>query len=126
MKLGDTIRYFEMRIAPTGDLGKRYATVKADTAISSLRRHKIQAVIDEANGEIFKIIGNSRTTLEGMINILQKIIQNICDGKSGILSNITQFVGKGNLYISGLNDSMAQLKKALKLLNDVQVFELEK
>jgi hypothetical protein len=126
MKLGDAIRYFEMRIAPMGDLGKRYATVKADTTISSLRRHKIQAVIDEANGEIFKIIGNSRTALEGMISILRRIIQNICDGKSSVLSNITQFVGKGNLYTTGLNDSMTQLQKALKLLNDVQVFELGK
>jgi hypothetical protein len=126
MKLGDIIRHFDMRIAPTGDLGKRYATVKADTTISSLRRHKIQAVIDEADGEIFKIIGNSGTALEGMIDILGRILQNMVDGKSGVLSNIPQFVGKGNVYISGLNDSMVQLRQALKILNNLRVFELRK
>jgi hypothetical protein len=126
MKLGDAIQYFEIRIAPTGDLGQRYAAALGDTTVSSLRRHKIQTIIDEASDGGFKIIHDSRSALEGMIDILRKIIQNMHDGKFGVLSNIAFFIRKGDFYITGLNDAMAQLQKTLKLLNDIWDFEIGK
>ncbi|MDR2101596.1 MAG: DUF5312 domain-containing protein [Treponema sp.] len=126
MKLEETIRQFEMRISPVGELGKRYAAAQADRTVSTSRRHKFLSVTDEANQEVFKIVGNAGAALEGIINMLGKIVQTTLTGESNILTNLTQLAGKGNAFISILKDSLDQLQESQRFLNDTIALELRK
>jgi hypothetical protein len=117
MKLEEIIRQFEIRISPMGDFGKRYASAQMDRPVSSLRRHKIISVIDEANQEVFKIVETAGIALEGIINILERILKTAPGGESLVLINMTQLAGKGNAFTTGLNDSLVQLQETFKLFN---------
>ncbi|MDR2631166.1 MAG: DUF5312 domain-containing protein [Spirochaetaceae bacterium] len=126
IKLEESIRQFEMRISPVGELGKRYAATQADRTISSSRRHKLLIVTDEANQEVFKIVGAAGTALEGLINILGRILRNPGGKESDILMNMTQLAGKGNVFIPSLKDILAQLQESLKFFNSIIALELGK
>jgi hypothetical protein len=126
MKLEKIIRQFEIRISPMGDLGKRYASAQADRSVSSLRRHKLISVTDEANQEAFKIVETAGTAFEGMITILEKILKTTPGGESLVLINMTQLAGKGNAFTTGLNDSLVQLQETFKFFNNIITREIGK
>jgi hypothetical protein len=126
MRLEEVIRQFEIRISPTGEFGKRYASLQADRPTSSSRRHKLLSVTDEANQEVFNIIGNAGAALEGIINILEKILKITPNRESLALINMPQLVGKGNVFISGLKDSLVQFRETLKFFNNIIALELGK
>jgi hypothetical protein len=126
MRLEESIRQFEIRISPVGEFGKRYASLQADRPASSSRRHKLLSVTDEANQEVFNIIGSAEAALEGIINILEKILKTAPNRESIALINMVQLVGKGNVFINGLKDSLVQFRETLKFFNNLVVLELGK
>ncbi|MFP3091306.1 DUF5312 domain-containing protein [Treponema sp. TIM-1] len=126
MKLEETIRQFEMRISPVGELGKRYAATQVDRTISSSRRHKLLSVTDEANQEVFNIVGSVGTALESIINILGRILKSTPSGESEVLMNLTQLAGKGTGFITTLKESLDQLQETLRFFNDIIALELRK
>ncbi|MDR2028862.1 MAG: DUF5312 domain-containing protein [Treponema sp.] len=126
MKLEESIKQFEMRISPVGELGKQYAAAQSDKAVVSSRRHKLLSVTDEANQEVYKIVGNAKTALEGIIKMLGKILKTTSIGESAVLMNMTQLAGKGNAFIASLTDSLDQLQESFRFFNVIIALELEK
>ncbi|MDR0688997.1 MAG: DUF5312 domain-containing protein [Spirochaetaceae bacterium] len=126
MRLEEAIRQFEIRISPVGEFGKRYASAQADRPSSSSRRQKLLSVTDEANQEVFKITGSAGIALEGIIGILEKILKPAPNRESIALINMAQLAGKGNVFISGLKDSLVQFRETLRLFNNIIALELGK
>ncbi|MDR2758936.1 MAG: DUF5312 domain-containing protein [Spirochaetaceae bacterium] len=126
MKLEEIIKHFEMQVSPVGEFGKRFAAAQADRTVSSLRRHKLLSVTDEANQEVFRIVRNAGAALEGIINMLGRIVKTTPAGESNVLMNMTQLTGKGNVFITSLNDFLVQLQESLKFFNDIIALELGK
>lgn len=123
MRLDETIRQFEIRISPVGEFGKRYAGAQADRPNSSSRRHKLLSVTDEANQEAFKIIGSAGVALETIINILERILKTAPNRESLALINMAQLTGKGNVFISGLKNTLVQFRETLKFFNSIITLE---
>jgi hypothetical protein len=126
MKLDNTIRQFEMRISPIGDLGKQYSVTQANGSLSPLRRHKLISLTDEANQEVFSIIETTGTALEGMVNMLEKIVTTTPTGESVVLINMARLAGKGNGFITMLKNALVQLRETRKLFTNIIALELEK
>ncbi|MDR0590039.1 MAG: DUF5312 domain-containing protein, partial [Spirochaetaceae bacterium] len=90
------------------------------------RRHKLLSVTDEANQEVFTIVGNAGIALEGMIHILERLLKPTSTGESDVLMNMTQLGAKGNVFIADLKDVLAQLQETLKFFNSILALELRK
>jgi hypothetical protein len=126
MKLEDIIRQFEARISPIGEFGKQYFTAQVNRSLSSLKRHKLLSASDEANQEVFAIARTTGSALEGIINMLEKILRAASGGESVVLVNMTQVAGKGNVFITDLNDALIQLEETHKLFTNIIALELGK
>jgi hypothetical protein len=88
-----------------------------------VKRRKIQIVIEDASREAFRIIERVRAACKTMINIINGILKKDTDGKYDTLANLSQLAGRGNVFIAGLTESSNQFKKALQLLDDIEVME---
>jgi hypothetical protein len=117
MNLENAIDQFEFLISPTGDLGRRYAVAILDKTASSFKRNKIQGLLGEADGAVSNIIETARIAMDGMIKILGKILKTTA-GEDTLL-NMAQLAGKGTVFVTGLYESMVQLKKSLSLLTEI-------
>ncbi|MDR2370327.1 MAG: DUF5312 domain-containing protein, partial [Treponema sp.] len=123
IKLEDDIRRFEGDISPAGDFGKRYSLARQDMSSLPVKRRKIQIVIEDASKEAFRIIERVRTACKTMINIINGILKKDTDGKYDTLANLSQLSGRGNTFVTGLIESSDQFKRALQLLDDIEVME---
>jgi hypothetical protein len=123
IKLEDDIRKFEGDISSAGDFGKRYRLARQDMSSLPVKRRKIQIVIEDASREAFRIIERVRAACKTMINIINGILKKDTDGKYDTLANLSQLAGRGNVFIAGLTESSNQFKRALQLLDDIEVME---
>jgi hypothetical protein len=123
IKLEDEIRKFEMNISPSGDYGKRYSQAKQDMSSLSIKRRKIQLVLQDASGEAKRIIDNTRSAIRSMINILNGVLGRDLGGKYDVLGNMSQLSGRGPAFVNGINDSIQKFQKTLQLLDDIDVVE---
>ncbi|MDR3167920.1 MAG: DUF5312 domain-containing protein [Treponema sp.] len=126
MKLENIIRQFEMRISPVGELGKQFLAAQVNRSLSSLKRHKLLSITDEANQEVFTIVRTTGIALEGIINMLEKILRTVSGGESVVLINMAQLAGKGNVFITDLTDALVQLQETHKLFTKIIALELGK
>jgi hypothetical protein len=123
IKLEDEIRKFEMNISPAGDYGKRYSLAKQDMSSLSIKRRKIQLVLQDASGEAKQIINSARTAIRNMINILNGVLGKDPGGKYDMLGNMAQLAGRGPAFVNSINDSIQKFQKTLQLLDDIDVME---
>ncbi|MDR2663397.1 MAG: DUF5312 domain-containing protein [Treponema sp.] len=124
IKLEDVIGHFDMEISPAGDYGKRYAQAKNDMSSLPVKRRKIQIVVEEAARDAERIIEQAREAIGGMVNILGGILKKSADEKYDTLINISALAGRGTSFTDGISQSIDLFKKALKLLDDIDVMEM--
>jgi hypothetical protein len=127
VKIEDDIKDFERRISPQGDYFKRYKQAKSDMSIMQVKQRKIQMVLDEVNREVSTITISASTAMNIMITILLGILNRDDTGQyDDTLANLSKLNGKGN----SLSDSIAvivdQFTNALKLLENIEVLDIEK
>jgi hypothetical protein len=123
IKLDEDIRKFEMKISPSGDLGKRYTQAKQDMSSLPVKRRKIQIVIEEASSEALAIVDSARRASRSMINILSGIINRDTKGKYDTIANMAKFTGSGPEFIEGIGDSMQKFQKVTQILDDIDAME---
>ena len=123
IKLEDDIRKFERQISLSGDYGKRYVQARQEMSSLPVKRRKIQIVIEEAQEEAGKIQEQAREASRNMVNILNGIAGQDAKGRYDSLSNITKMVGRDNHFMAGLDETIQQFQKVLKLLDDIETME---
>ncbi|MCL2318975.1 MAG: DUF5312 domain-containing protein [Treponema sp.] len=123
IKLEDDIKKFEREISPTGDYGRRYAQVRQDISPLPVKRRKIQIVLDEAERDAARILDQARAASRSMVNILDGILGRDSRGKYDSLSNLAKLAGKGNQFMTGLDETIQQFQRVLSLLDDIDAME---
>jgi hypothetical protein len=148
-KLEETITCFEDEISLTGDLGKRYTAATMDLSSLSVKKHKVQLVVDEASEEAKRIIGQVRDAMALIIKVLNGILVRSPDGKFDTLTNLADMsigeirqnspggtsgaevspqtprseVEKTDAFTGGVNAAIQKLTKALQLMDDIDAME---
>lgn len=123
IKLEDVIRRFDRKLSPDDDFGLRYSQIKAEMTSLSVKRRKMQIILDEAFETAAAILEQTKDAMRGMIKILGGIINN--EGKYGSLSNI-QVIGKAPDFAAGLQSCIDLFGQTLKLLDDIDTSEAQK
>ena len=121
IKIEDDIKRFEHNISPAGDYGKRYSQAKQDMSSLSVKRRKVQLVMEDVSRDAGGIIEQSKKAMGSMINLLNGIMQKDPGGKYDTLNNLAQLSGKTSEFVAGIPDSVQKFQQALQLLNDINI-----
>jgi hypothetical protein len=119
IKMEDDIKRFEIKIAPTGEFGKRYAVAKQEMSSLAVKRRKIQIVLEDTSREANGIVQCTRQAIKMMIEILNIILRNEPDGKYDILGNFAKLAGKTSVFADSLTDAIQKLQKTSQILDDI-------
>lgn len=119
LKLGDTIRAFDQKLSPSGDLGKRYDIARQEITALSVKRRRIQTIEMEASEEAAEIVDRAGNALKSLIAVLGGVIKGEAGGRYDSLVNLGSLSGKNNSYLTLLNRVQQKLEKALHLLLDI-------
>jgi hypothetical protein len=126
LTLEERIKRYEEDISEEGSLGRRYAAAKMEMSSLSVRRRKIQIVMEEASDGARQIISQSQNHMKIMVNILNGILSKPPDEKYKALSNLTEQAGKGDAFTKGLADAIRKLTGALELIDAIDAMEMGK
>ena len=121
IKLEDDIKSFEHEISPDGDYGKRYAAARQEISLLQIKRRKIQIILDEAQVDSKKIIDQVKSSSRRMVNILGAFRGKDTRGRYGGLANIDAM--GGNFFVMGIDETVQQFQKVLKILDDIEAME---
>lgn len=119
LKLGDTIRSFDQKLSPTGDLGKRYDMARQEITALSIKRRKIQTVEMEASEEAAEIIDRAGKAIKSLVAVLGGIIKGEAGGRYDSLVNLGSLAGRNGSYLTVLKHVQEKLERALRLLTDI-------
>ncbi|MDR2182165.1 MAG: DUF5312 domain-containing protein [Treponema sp.] len=124
IKLEDIIRRYDRNISPSGDYGKRYYQAKSEMTSLPVKRRKIQMVMEEASRDAVRILDQTREAISGMIRILGGILRRSVDGKYDTLTNFSVVAGaRVDLFNDGVTETINQFRKALQLLDEIDVMD---
>jgi truncated hemoglobin YjbI len=129
LKLEERINRYEEDISEEGDLGRRYAAAKMEMSSLSVRRRKIQVVVEEASDGAQQIISQARNHMKVMVNILtilNGIHSNPPEEKYKALLNLMEQTEKGDVFAKGIADAIRKLTEALELMNAINLMEMGK
>jgi hypothetical protein len=123
IKLEDEIKKFEHNISASGDYYTRYNQARQDMSSLPIKRRKIQIVIEEAEEDVIRILEQTRSASQAMINILNGILGRDSKGKYFPLSNLSKVVGKDSRFITGMSDTIQKFQFVLKIMDDIESME---
>ncbi|MDR1901516.1 MAG: DUF5312 domain-containing protein [Treponema sp.] len=125
IKMEEYIKTFEAKIAPDGELGRRFDMARADMSSLPVKRRKIQLITEDAASQAVNIVETMRRAMSSMIKVLEGIIKKESDVRYDTLINLKSFTKSGN-FIPGIVESIQKFQKALQILNDIEAMEAEK
>ncbi|WP_304222346.1 DUF5312 family protein [Gracilinema caldarium] len=120
LQLGETIRAFDQKLSPTGDLGKRYDIARQEITALSVKRRKIQVIETEASDEASEIINRAMKALKSLSLVLEGILKGEAGGRYDSLINLGSLAGKSGSYLVLLKGTREKLEKSLSLLNEIE------
>jgi len=123
IKLEDEIKKFEYNISPEGDSYKSYAMARQDMSTLPVKRRKIQIAVGEVEEEATRILEQSRSAAQSMINILNGILGKDSKGKYFPLTNLSRVVGKNAQFIPGMSDVIQKFQFVLNILESIDNIE---
>jgi hypothetical protein len=149
IKLEEDIKRFDYNLSPSGSYGKRYTQGSKETSLP-IKRRKMQVAIEDASTEAKEFIARTKSSIEGLLTILEAIIHKDRDGKYTTLVNMARFMErntlpaggplekkeeqpnqsllgqKGIAFIAGIVEVIQKLQQTLSILVDIDVTELDK
>jgi hypothetical protein len=123
IKLEDEIRRLELNISSSGDYYQRYIQARQDMSAIPVKRRKIQIVIDEAEEDVTRILEQTRSAAQSMINILNGILGKDSRGKYFPMTNLSKVVGRNSQFIQGMSDVIQKFQFVLKIMDEIDVME---
>jgi hypothetical protein len=143
IKLEDAIKRFDYNLSPSGAYGKRYVQGSNEVSVP-VRRRKMQVAMEDAANEATEIISRTKSSIEGLLTVLEAIICKDPDGKYTTLANMSRFLEqntgatfkeepsaqavsrpKGAAFITNMIEVIQKLHQTLQILVDIDVTELD-
>jgi hypothetical protein len=125
-RLEEAVDRFDYQISPFGDIGLRYAAAREELTSLTLKRRKMQGIIDEAALVAIQIIGEAKTALITMIKVLNGIMNKETVSKYDTLINFSKLAGKGISFTEGVSIAAQNARTALALLDELNFLETER
>ena len=122
IKLEDEIKKLELEISPSGDYGKRYQQAKQEMTSLPVKRRKIQIVVEDASEEAAKILERAKEASKRMTKILTGVL-GMDPRRLYSLTNLAKVAGKDSQFIQGLEETVQQFQRMLKILEDIDLIE---
>jgi hypothetical protein len=104
----------------------RYEAVRGEMTSPTVKRRKMQLILDDASTRALQLIGDSQTALIGMINVLNGVMKKDSVGKYDTLSNLSKVAGKGTAFMDSLVVAVQNFQAALRLMDDISLLEMER
>ncbi|MDR2510092.1 MAG: DUF5312 domain-containing protein, partial [Spirochaetaceae bacterium] len=123
IKLDDIIKDFNKNLATGGEYGKLWMQIEGDMLALSVKRRKIQALMDEVNTTSGRISTDAKSALVSMQNVLTGIVNRGTNPKYDTLSNFAKLAGKGTTYTDAINKSINTINKAVNIIEDINETE---
>ncbi|MDR2798909.1 MAG: DUF5312 domain-containing protein [Treponema sp.] len=143
IKLEDTIKGFDYNLSPSGAYGKRYVQGSNEVSVS-VKRRKMQVAFEEASNEAVEIISRTKSSIEGLLTILEAIVRKDPDGQYTALANMSRFIERNTggplkgeqsnqvvsqpkeaTFITSVVEVIQKLHQTLQILADIDVTELD-
>ncbi|MDR2483973.1 MAG: DUF5312 domain-containing protein [Treponema sp.] len=120
MKLEEDIRQFDLKLSPAGEYGTHYSQAKEDMSALSIKRRKMQQVLDEVSHEASGIVIRGRNAIISLINVLNGILKKEAGGKYDTLANIDKLAGKTpEVFLDGVTELVNKFQQALRIIKDI-------
>ena len=123
IKLEDDIKKLEWEISPAGEYGKRYMMARQEMSSLPVKRRKIQIVLEDVSEDASKIIDRARDSTRRMNKILAGILGRDARGRHYALTNLNKVVGRDSQFIEGMEETILQFQRMLKILEDIDLIE---
>jgi hypothetical protein len=123
VQMQSRINKFASDITRAGDYGNRFAPAKQGISSLSVKRRKIQAVVDEASAESIRMIEEARQSCGIVFNILEGILGRDTKGKYYTLLNMEEIADKAGDFIDSLNNASDKFQKTIAILDDIDTME---
>lgn len=123
LKLGDAIQGFDARLSATGEYGKRFSLARSEITALSVKRRKIQAIVQEAADEGAALIASAAKSLKSLSAILGGVLNGEAGGRYDSLVNLGSLSGRGGTYIATLRNALQKIEKTVQLLGEIETME---
>jgi hypothetical protein len=126
-KLEEVISGFDYQLSSFGDFGLRYAAARESLASLSLKRRKMQGIVEEANHAAAQIIEKSKTALNTMLGVLNGIIKKGDSmSKYDTLANLSFFTGSESAFMDSVSLVAQNIQTVLGLLDEINFLDTER
>jgi len=123
LKLGDAIRALDYKLAPEGEIGKRYLAVQAEFSAMPIKRRQMQSLAQEAADEAAGIVDRTGRALRSMISIFGGLVNGDAGGRYDSLTNLGALAGKTGSYTASLRNALQKFEKTVQLLGEIEAME---
>ncbi len=123
LKLGDAIRALDIKLAPDGEIGRRYAAVQAEFSALAFKRRQQQSLTQDAADEAAGIIDRAGNALRSLISIFNGLVNGDAGGRYDSLANLGSLAGKGGSYTATLRGALQKFEKTVQLLGEIEAME---
>lgn len=123
-RIEDTISKLDQSLAPSGELGKTIEEVRREALSESVKKVRIQEVINEADHQAEGIIEGLIDNVDSVMKVINGILYGEVGGEYDTISNLGVIGGRENkLVLVSWEKTLKRLEKALTLLQDL--YDLE-
>ena len=114
------IHVLDMKLAPTGEYGKRYEQMRREADALPAKRRKIRIIQSDASGEAWDIISRSKEALKKIGATLETLSGREASIENGGISNFDRLAGKRPaVFVKNAKEAVHSLKRAIKVLDDI-------
>ena len=116
MYTAGNIQALDAKLAPNGEYGKRYLSVKQETEALVFKRRKAQFVQNDISKEAWDIITRAGDGMRKIATILEEVLE----GQHSRVANFDRLAGKSPAaFVKGIRSVIDTLQHALRVLNDM-------
>jgi hypothetical protein len=120
----DTLRAFNARLAPTGDLGKLLEEARRDFSGGGAKQHRIMAAKQAAAAEADRLLVSLTRAMRSLVDILKGILRPEPGSRFDSLQNLSSLDGRANAqFRHSLEKAKDRLERLLGLINEILEME---
>ncbi len=121
LQIPDALSGLDGRLGPGGDLGAAWIQAREELVSLPIKRRKVQAALQGANGEAEALLNRSREAMKRMQAILKGLLKGEAGGRYDSLSNLSYIEGKGNKeFLRNLDSIKNRLERAVHFLEELE------
>lgn len=121
LQIPEALSGLDARLGPGGDLGSAWVQAREELVSLPLKRRKVQAALQAANGEAEALLNRSREAMKRMQAILKGLLKGEAGGRYDSLSNLSYIEGKGNKeFLRNLDSIKNRLERAVHFLDELE------